>query len=228
MKTGVIGTKIGMTHIFVKDEKTKSVRQIPVTVIKVEPNYVLQIKKAESDGYNAVQLGALKNKWYRGTKPVLLHVMSAFGMSNEEIEKEIKKRKSDKIFTFQILREFKVEDVSQYNVGDSIDVSQFKKDDIVNIMGKSKGKGFQGVMKRHNFHGGPKTHGSHFHRAPGSIGMCASPSRVLKGQKMPGRMGSDKITIRKIPVVDVIPEKNVILVKGGVPGPTNGVVYIEK
>ncbi|MCD6579017.1 50S ribosomal protein L3 [bacterium] len=228
MKTGVIGKKVGMTHIFVKNEENNSVQQIPVTVIKVEPNFVLQIKDTKKDGYNAIQLGALKNKWYRGTKPVLLHVMTALGMSKEDIEKEIKKRISEKIFTFQILKEFKLDDVSQYNIGDSVDVSQFQKGDIVNVIGKSKGKGFQGVMKRHNFHGGPATHGSHLHRAPGSIGMCAWPSRVLPGKKMPGRMGSDKITVKKIPIIDVIPEKNVILVKGGIPGPTNAVVYIQK
>jgi large subunit ribosomal protein L3 len=222
MKVGLIGKKIGMTQVF-KDGK-----RIPVTVVKVEPNYVLQIKNERNDGYNALQMGALKNKWYRGTKPILVHVMTALGMSKEEIEKEIKKRKSDKLFTLQVLKEFKIEDTKNYKVGDIIDISKMAVDDKVTIIGNTKGRGFQGVVKRYNFHLGPKSHGSHSYREPGSVGMCADPGRVLKGKKMPGHMGTNQITIKGVIIVDIIPEKGVLMVKGSLPGATNSVVYIQK
>ncbi len=221
MKLGIIGTKKGMTQIY------KDGVKIPVTVIQVEPNFVIQVKKKEKEGYQSVQLGSLKNKWYRGTKPVLVHVMKAFGMSNEEIEKEIEKRNSDKIFTFRVLKEFLFDDTSAFKPGDELDITKFGAGDKVTISGTSKGRGFQGVMKRWGAHGGPAAHGTHFLRRPGSIG-ASTPSRVAKGRHMPGHMGVDKVTLRNIPVVDVLTDKNIILVKGGVPGPVNGIVYLEK
>ena len=221
MKVGLIGKKVGMTQVF------RDGVSIPVTVIKIEPNYVIEIKKRETHGYDAVQMGSVRNKWFRGTKPVLIHIMKAFGMPREDIEKEIKKRNSDKLFTFNVLKEFRVTDPENYAPGDQVDVEALKVNDVVTIVGTSKGRGFQGVMKRYNFAGGPASHGSHFHRAPGSVGMCASPSRILKGKKMPGHMGVQKVTLKKIPIIDVIPEKNVVLVKGGVPGAINGVVYLQ-
>ena len=228
MKVGLIGKKVGMTQVFIEDKDGNSVERVPVTAIKVEPNYVIQVKKEKEEGANAVQLGSFKNKWYRCPKPVLFHVMKAFGLSKEEIEKEIKKRKSDKIFTFKVLKDFRVDEPEKFKEGSKLDLSNFAIGDKVKITGTSKGKGFQGVMKRWNFSGGPASHGSRFKRRPGAIGMCATPSRVLKGKKMPGRYGGKKVTLKRISIVDILEDKNVILVKGGVPGPKQGIIYIEK
>jgi len=195
----ILGKKIGMSQKFQDDE------MIPVTIIKTGPCLVTEIKNKEKDGYEAVQIGF------------------------EERKKKI--RKSEKNKPFKYLKEFRIKLESQdqplkYKVGDKIDVSIFKPGDKVNISGISKGKGFAGVMKRHGFHGMPSTHGTkHDHRHPGSIGATA-PQRVLKGKKMAGRMGGERVTIKNLEVIEVDSEKNLLVVKGAVPGTRNTLLEI--
>ena len=182
---------------------------VGVTVIETGPCIVLQKKTADHDGYNAIQVGFGKKKDSRVIKPQAGHFQAAGKGS------------------FSHVREFRVDDPSQYEIGQEISVSDiFKVGDIVDVTGTSKGRGFQGVIKRYGFKGGNKTHGSMFHRAPGSIGCSAWPSRVIKGKKMPGHMGMRRVTKKNVTVVDIRSEQNVMLVKGAVPGAKEGLVHI--
>ena len=201
---GILGKKIGMTRVY---SETGSV--IGVTVVEAGPCYVLQKKTEGKEGYNAIQVGFGAKKESRENKPMAGHFKSA-GQG-----------------CFYHVKEFRVDDPDQYELGQQINVSDlFKVGDIVDVTGTSKGKGFQGVMKRHGFAGGPGGHGSNFHRAPGSIGMCAWPARVIKGKKMPGRMGNDTILKKNTIVVDIRSDENVVLLKGSVPGAKNGLLKI--
>jgi len=204
MKKGLIGKKLGMTQLFVEDGAAVS-----VTVIEVEPSVVIQKKTVEQDGYEALQLGYERIKQKAATKPLQGHF-----------------RKADRGF-FRVLKEFRGS-VDGVEVGDEIAVSIFSPGDYVDITGISKGRGFAGGIKRHGFRGGRKTHGSMFHRAPGSIGASADPSRVLKGKKLPGHMGHSRVTVQNLQVVSVRPEINALLVKGSVPGPKNGILLVRE
>ena len=202
---GIIGKKIAMTQIFSEDGK-----MIPVTMLEAGPCIVTQIKTTEKEGYNALQLGFGEVKAKKLNRPMNGHF--------EKAETEPKR----------YLAEVRVEDPSAFQLGQEISVELFSKGDRVDISGNSKGKGFAGVIKRHNFAGGPGSHGTHFHRAPGSIGACATPSRVFKGTRMPGRMGNQKVTALNLEVVDVKPERNLLLVRGSVPGPDKGLLVIRE
>ena len=194
-----------MTRIF--DERG---RNIPVTVIEAGPCFVTQIKTDETDGYTAVQVGFDEVREKIITKPELGHLKGAGKV-------------------LRTLKEFRLDEVNDLKVGDEINVDIFEKGDIVAVTGKSKGKGFQGTMKRHNFSGGPKSHGQKDRlRAPGSIGAGSSPSRVWKGMKMSGQMGNENVTVRNIEVVEIRPDKNILLVKGSVPGSRNGILQLVK
>lgn len=203
---GIIGRKVGMTQVYAADG-----RAIPVTVIQAGPCVVVQRKSKEKDGYSAVQLGFVENrKIKRVTKPMAGHFKKA------------------SLPPCRVLREFRVEDGAEVNVGDKVSVSLFAPGDNVSVVGTSKGKGFQGVIKRHHFRGGAATHGSMFHRAPGSIGASAFPSRVLKGMRAAGHMGSDRVTVRNLQVVKVDAESNLLVIRGSVPGAGGGYVIIRK
>jgi large subunit ribosomal protein L3 len=200
----IYGTKLGMTQIFSEDD-----RALPVTVIQAQPNTVCQVKTAATDGYEAVQLGFGAIKENKVNKPMAGH---------------FKKQGTDPV---RHLREVRVESATEYQVGDKVTVADFAETKKVDVTGTSKGKGFAGVMRRYNFQGGPGGHGAHFHRAPGSIGQCATPSRVFKGLRLPGHMGCDTVTIKNLEVVKVDEEQNLILVKGAVPGGKNATVRIR-
>ena len=200
---GILGRKVGMTQVFTTDGKL-----IPVTVVQVEPNVVTQIKTTEKDGYNAIQLGAFNKKEKASNKPEMGHV---------------KKAKTE---PKRFLKEIRGVDVTSYTVGDKIDASVFEVGETVDVTGTSKGKGFQGVIKRHNQHRGPMSHGSHYHRGPGSMGTML-PKRVLKGKKLPGHMGNETVTIQNLQIIDVDLENNCILIKGNVPGPKKSLVLIR-
>ncbi|MBN2397777.1 MAG: 50S ribosomal protein L3 [Deltaproteobacteria bacterium] len=204
MKKGLIGKKLGMTHIFWDDGSV-----IPVTAIEAGPCVVLQKKTGDTDGYDAVQLGFDRVKEKAVTKPLRGHF-----------------KKADK-GCFRILREFRLESPDEYEVGSELKADIFQVGDYVDVVGTTKGRGFAGVVKRHGFKGGRATHGSMFHRAPGSIGSSAWPSRVFKGKKLPGHMGNRRQTVQNLMVVGVRPERNLILVKGSVPSSTNGIVLIK-
>jgi len=204
---GLIGRKIGMTSFF--DENGKN---IPVTVIEVEPNYVVQVRTKEKDGYEALQLGFDDKKEKRTTKPMLGHFKKA-GVTPKR-----------KLVEFQGFEK-------EYKPGDAIRVEDvFTEGEFVDVTGTSKGKGFQGVVKRHGFAGvGQATHGQHNRlRAPGSIGASADPSRVFKGMRMAGRMGNERVTVQNLKVMKIIPEKNLLIVKGNVPGHKKAYVLIHK
>jgi len=193
---GLLGKKIGMTRVY-----SEMGAVIPVTVIEAGPCKVLQVKSEDTDGYNAIQVGFGDKKAQRVNKPLAGH---------------FKKADSDGFYN---VREFRVQNPEEYQAGQDITLSElFKTGDIIDVQGISQGKGFQGVMKRHGFRGGPGGHGSKFHRAPGSIGCSAWPARVVKGKKMPGRMGNDTVLKKNVLVVDVRGDENIILVKGPVPG----------
>lgn len=204
MKKAIIGKKLGMTQIF--DEKGNVV---PVTVIEAGPCVVAQVKTVETDGYNSIQLGYGEVKAKHINKPEAGH----FAKSKLENKKH--------------LREFRLEDISNFKVGDEVKADVFAKGEKVDIQGTSKGKGFQGVIKRHGQHRGPMGHGSMYHRRPGSMGPCATPGRVFKGKKLPGHMGSVTVTIQNLDVVAVDMDKNVILVKGSVPGAKGAILKIK-
>jgi large subunit ribosomal protein L3 len=203
MKKAIIGKKIGMTQIF--DENGKVV---PVTVIEALPNVVVQIKTVEKEGYAAVQVG--------------------FGEIREKLVNKPRQGQFKKagVPVKRLLKELRLEN-SSLEVGSEIKVDTFVAGEKVDVSGLSKGKGFAGVIKKWNFHRGPETHGSKFHRAVGSMGASSSPSRTFKNKKMPGHMGHVNTTVLNLEVVKVMPEKNVILIKGGVPGPNKGVVVIR-
>ncbi len=204
MTIGLIGRKIGMTEVF-SDEGLC----VPVTVIEVEPSVIVQKKTAKKDGYEALQLGYGRVGERKATKPLQGHM-----------------KKAGKGF-FRVLKEFRGS-FDGYEVGGEIGLDLFKEGDFVDIVGTTKGKGFAGVVKRHGFRGGRATHGSMFHRAPGSIGASADPSRVFKGSRFPGHMGDERKTVQNLKVWAVRPELNVLLVKGAVPGSKKGIVLIKK
>ena len=202
MSIGLIGRKVGMTQLFQADGT-----MIPVSVVSVEPNTVTRLRTPERDGYTAVQLGAEPSK--RLTKPEAGQL--------KDLPQVAK------------IREFRVDAVGDYSVGQQIGLGDlFSEGDLVDVTGTSKGKGFAGHIKRHHFHRGPKTHGSDHHRAPGSIGPGTTPGRVYKGMKMAGHMGDERITVKKVKVVRLDADRNLILVKGSVPGPRNSVVLVKK
>ncbi len=205
MTTGILGKKLGMTQVFDTEGKV-----IPVTVIEAGPCTVIQRKTAQNDGYDAVQIGFLQTKAHRAGKPMLGHFQKA-GKG-----------------TFRALQEIRLEGADPLDVGSEIKVDIFKEGDVVDVMGHTKGRGFAGVVKRWNFKGGRATHGSMFHRAPGSIGASAYPSRVIKNMKMAGHFGNERVTILNLRVVGVQPEKNLLLVRGAVPGGKNSLVYVRR
>ena len=205
MPKGIIGKKIGMTRVF------KNGKAIPVTVIQVEPNYVVDIRTEEKDGYSAVVLGAGERKEKRTPKP-LLGVFKKAGLK-----------------PLKTLSEFPLKDGEEVQLGQEVKVEEvFEKGDLVDVTGTSKGRGFASAMKRWDFGGFRRSHGSRYHRAIGSIGACEDPGRVWKTKRMPGHYGNEKITVLGLEVVDIIPEKNVILVKGSVPGAPNSVVKLKE
>ena len=203
---GIIGKKVGMTQVYAEDGKA-----IPATVIEAGPCVVVQRRSKDKHGYSAVQLGLVEQrKAKRITKPLRGQFDKA-GLP-----------------PCRVLRELRVEDGAEVNVGDKVSVALFAPGDSVSVTGTSKGKGFQGVVKRHHFRGGAATHGSMFHRAPGSIGSSAFPSRVLKGMRAAGHMGADRVTQKNLTVVRVDGEKNILVVKGSVPGGSGGYLVIRK
>ena len=203
MKKAILGKKLGMTQIF--DEKGKV---IPVTVIEAGPCTVVQVKSKDTDGYEAVKIGFGDVKESKLTKPK----QGEFKKSNISPKKH--------------LREFRLEEIT-YNVGDEIKADIFSAGESIDVTGTTKGKGFQGVIKRHGQHIGPKGHGSMYHRRPGSMGSTSTPGRVFKGKKLPGHMGMDTVTIQNLEVVRVDLDKNVILVKGSVPGNKGSILKIK-
>lgn len=204
MKT-IIGKKVGMTQIF--DEKGKV---IPVTVIEAGPCLVAQVKSVETDGYNAIQLGFGDVKESKLNKPEKGHFAKA------------------KLALKKHLREFRLDSVDGVNVGDEIKVDTFQAGDKIDVQGTSKGKGFQGVIKRHGQSRGPMGHGSMYHRRPGSMGPTSTPGRVFKGKKLPGHMGNVVSSILNLEVVKVDTDKNVLLVKGSIPGAKKAIVRVKK
>jgi large subunit ribosomal protein L3 len=206
MMKGILGKKVGMTQVF--DENGAV---IPVTIIEAGPCYVTQKKTVEQDGYNAIQVGFGAVPEKRLTKPANGHLKKAGAPS------------------VKYLREFHVEDPAAYEEGQEIDVSVFRVGDKVDVTGTSKGKGFAGVVKRHHFRGGPKTHGqSDRWRAPGSVGAGSTPGRIFKGVRMAGQMGNQRVTVQNVRVALVDPEKNLLGIKGAVPGGKNGLVIIRE
>lgn len=202
---GIIGKKIGMTQVFDSEGVVT-----PVTVIEATPMQVTQLKTVENDGYEAVQLGSVDLKESKVNKPMAGHFKKA-GVAPKKY-----------------IREFKVDNASEMKLGDTVDLSIFQEGDIVDITGTSKGKGTAGVIKRYGFSRGPKTHGSKFHRGIGALGGASYPGKIHKGTRMPGRMGSEKVTVQNLTVVRVDAERNLLLVKGAVPGPRKGKVVIRK
>ena len=203
MTLGVIGKKLGMTQVF--DENGLA---IPVTVIKVEPLTVTQVKTVDTDGYNAIQTGVVPAKEKHLTKAEIGHFAK------------------NKLENFRHLQEFRVDNPEAYEVGQKIDLSVLENVAKVDVTGKSVGKGFQGTVKRWNFSRGPMGHGSKNHREPGSIGAGTTPGRVIKGKRMAGNMGNERVTITKLTVVKVDSENNLLLVKGSVPGPEGKLVTV--
>jgi len=206
MFPGIIGKKIGMTQLFQENGET-----VAVTAIQAGPAVVTQVRSRERDGYEAVQVGLVEKKVKESqlSSPERGHLR---GLEN-----------------VRFLREFRAADTSAIKRGDKVDVGFLKQGDLVNVVGISKGRGFAGVVKRHHFSGGPKTHGqTDRHRAPGSIGATTWPGRVLKGKRMAGHMGNRRVTARKLKVVQADPERNLLLVKGAVPGANGGLLVIEK
>lgn len=200
----VLGKKIGMTQVFSEDG-----RLIPVTVVEAGPMVVTQLKTKENDGYTAVQVAYGEVKEKRVNKPMRGHFAKA-GVGFKKF-----------------VREFRVEDPAAYAPAQEIKVDVFEAGEKVDAIGTSKGKGFQGTIKRHNQSRGPMTHGSRYHRGPGSMGAASDPSRVFKGKKLPGRMGGKRVTIQNLEIVRVDAEKNLLLIKGAIPGPKKGLVLIR-
>lgn len=200
---GILGRKVAMTQIFAEDG-----RVIPVTVIEAGPCRVIHIKTLKNDGYEAVKVGFSEIRKEKKTNKPMSGMFKKAGIN-----------------PYRIIKEFKM---GNLKVGDIVTVGMFSKGDRIDVSGVSKGKGFQGVMKRCNFKGGPASHGSMFYRAPGSIGASSFPSRVWKNQGMPGHMGSEAITVKNLTVVDVRPEQNLLLIRGAVPGSNGSYVEIRK
>lgn len=205
MLRGMLGKKLGMTGVYAADGK-----YIPVTVVKVGPCFVTQIKSESIDGYNAIQVGFEDKKEKRTTKALQGHF----------------KKSGDKCFAY--LREFYVNKPEEYTLGQEITLDMFEIGESVEITGTSKGRGFSGTIRRHRFARGPESHGCRNHRAPGSIGCSAWPSKVVRGKKMPGQFGNDRKTVRNLQIIDIRSDDNVILVKGQVPGAKSGLIEIKR
>ena len=205
MKKAILATKVGMTQIFNEDGVLT-----PVTVLQAGPCVVTQVKTVENDGYAAVQVGYGEKREKLVNKPMQGHFKKA-GVANK-----------------RFVKEFKFENAAEYALGQEITVEQFVAGDKIDVTAISKGKGFQGAIKRHNQHRGPMAHGSKFHRHAGSNGACSDPSKVFKGKKMPGHMGHKKVTTQNLTVVRVDAEKNLLLVKGAVPGPKKSLVTVRE
>ena len=202
MIPGILGKKIGMTQIFAEDGTL-----VPVTAIEAGPCVVTQIKTSAKEGYDAIQLGFGEAK--KLNKPQQGHLKQ--------------------LGSFKYLREFRIKDPSEVSLGQKVSVEIFQPGELVDVTGTSKGRGFAGVVKRHHFAGGPKSHGqSDRHRAPGSIGAGTDPGRVIKGLRMAGHMGNERVTVKNLKVIRVDPNRNLLLVKGAVPGPRNGLLSIRK
>jgi len=199
----IMGIKVGMTQVF--DDTGKA---IPVTVVQADPNVVLQKKTVESDGYDAIQVGFMSIREKLVNKPK----MGIFGKA--------------RLKPCRHIREFKVDNVDNYEIGSEIKTDIFTAGEVVDVIGTSKGKGFSGAVKRHNMARGSMGHGSKYHRRPGSLG-AMGPARVFRGRKMPGHYGGDRVTIQGLMIVRVYPEKNLILIKGAIPGPRKGLVLIK-
>lgn len=202
-KKAIMGIKIGMTQIF--DENDKAV---PVSIIEAGPCTVLQKKKVESDGYESIQVGFYNLKEKLANKPARGHFKKA------------------NVKPLRYIREFRIDNVDDYDVGQEITADIFTTGDLVDVIGTSKGKGFAGGVKRHNFARGSMGHGSKYHRRPGSLG-AKGPARVFKGRKLPGRLGGERVTVQGLKVVKVYPDRNLILIKGSIPGPKRGLVIIK-
>src|SRR6202046_1379852 len=207
MSPGILGKKIGMTQMFRPDGQA-----VPVTLLKAGPCMVVQRKTPTTDGYDAIQLGLVEFiKPKRINKPTTGHLKKA-GVEGAKFMREFTLRPGD----------------DDFKAGDKVLVDEFKPKDIVDVIGVSKGRGFAGLVKRHHFRGGPESHGSMFHRAPGSIGASSFPSRVFPGMKMAGHMGTAQVTVRNLEVIDVVAEDNVLVVKGAVPGRNGGYVVVRR
>ena len=204
MVTTILGRKLGMTQVWSDDDKL-----LPVTVIEAGPCVVTQVKTEKRDGYKAVQIGFGDVKASKVNKPMQGH----FDKARVEAKK--------------YLAEIRLGEGDAFKTGDTITVDALADAKSVHVTGTSKGKGFAGVMKRHNFKGGPGGHGSHFHRAPGSVGQCATPSRVFKGLKLPGHMGSETVTVKNLDIVKIDSEQNLLIVKGAVPGGKGALLTIR-
>ncbi len=201
MAIGIIGKKIGMTSIFVEDGTS-----VPVSVVEIQPNTVTALRTVERDGYSAVQLGAGTAR--KLTKPRQGQLKGLPPVKHN--------------------REFRLDDISEYEVGQTLDVSLFADGEIVDVSGVSKGKGFSGTIKRHHFRRGPETHGSDSHRQPGSVGAGTYPGKVFKGTGMAGRMGSDTVTLKKMTIVRTDAKRNLPFIKGALPGARNGMIIVRK
>lgn len=205
MINGILAIKLGMSRIFGEDGTV-----IPVTVLKAGPCIVTQKKTTEVDGYNAIQVGFLEKKVSRTNKPLLGHF----------------KKSGDKAFYH--VKEFPIDDTETLEVGQKVTVEMFKPGELVHVTGVSKGRGFAGVIKRWGFRRHPETHGSTSHRRPGSIGGSSFPSRVIKGKRMPGHMGSERVTVKNLKVIDVRAEQNLLLLKGAVPGSRKSLIIVKR
>ncbi len=205
MHRGLLGRKLGMSSLFSPEGQ-----QVPVTVLEVGPCVVTQVKTRATDGYDALQVGFAEKRGKRINKPVEGHLKKSGGQA------------------YAFLREISVDDPSEYTLGQALTVDMFQVGERVDISGVSKGKGFSGVVKRWGFHGGGATHGSMFHRAPGSVGASATPSKIIKGRKMPGHYGNQRVTVRNLEIVDIRPDQHLLIVKGAVPGCRSGLVEVRK
>jgi large subunit ribosomal protein L3 len=210
MINGILGKKVGMTQVFAPTGEV-----IPVTVVEAGPCVVTQVKTKATDGYDAVQIGFEESK--RLNKPERGHL------------EQQGRREQTKLPMLRRLHELRTAQATEHKVGEKVDASVFKAGDVVDVVGVSKGKGFAGVVKRHHFSGGPKTHGqSDRWRAPGAIGSGTTPGRILKGKRMAGRMGNDQVTVQNLQIVEADPSRNLILIRGSVPGGANGLLLIKK
>ena len=205
MHRGLLGRKLGMSNLFSPEG-----RQVPVTLLEVGPCVVTQVKTRATDGYNALQVGFLEKRENRINKPLQGHFIKSGGQA------------------YAFIREIPVDDPSEYTLGQTLAVDMFQVGECVDISGISKGRGFSGVIKRWGFRGGRATHGSMFHRAPGSVGASATPSKIIKGRKMPGHYGNRRVTVRNLEIVDIRPEQHIMIVKGAVPGCKSGLVEVRK
>jgi large subunit ribosomal protein L3 len=205
MHRGLLGRKLGMSSLFSPEGQ-----QVPVTVLEVGPCVVTQVKTRAIDGYDALQVGFVEKRAKRINKPVQGHLKKSGGQA------------------YAFLKEISVDDPSEYTLGQALTIDMFQVGERVDISGVSKGRGFSGVIKRWGFSGGKATHGSMFHRAPGSVGASAWPSRIIKGKKMPGHYGNSRVTVRNLEIVDIRPDQHLLIVKGAVPGCRSGLVEVRK